>query len=448
MKKTAVALCMSLMLGMFVGCSSGGSAPGGQNAASGGSAKSSGKQVEVEFYYPVQVGGAIAQLVESYASDFAAENPDIKVSPVFSGGYADTLQKLITAIQADNQPQFCILANPTILTLISMDAIIPLDDLINKDGGSEYINDFYPGFMANSVFDGKVWSIPFQRSALLMFYNRDHFREVGLDPEKPPKSWEEMAEYGQKLTKFDQNGNVQRWGLLIPSGGAWDFGPFAIANSANGENLMTDDGRKCLLDTPENVEALQYLKDLGTVYKASPEGVVDMATAPANFIEGKASMIQVSSGNLANINSSADFDWGICLLPYTKRPASIAGGGNLYLMKGSSEEELDATWRFVRWLTEPERQAQWNVDTGYIAARKSAHETETMRKYYEEVPQAKIGFEQLESCYNEMRVYESEKIGNALTDKYDAVMTGSLTVEEALKELQAFADETLAPYNK
>lgn len=405
------------------------------------------EKVSIEFYYPVQVGGKVAELIEGYAREFEALNPNIKVNPVFSGNYKDTLQKLMVSLQGGTPPQFTILANVTILTLLSMDAIMPLDDLIASDGGDAYINDFYPGFMRNSMYDGHIYSIPFQRSTLLMFYNKDHFREAGLDPEKPPRTWEEMAEYAQKLTKFDAAGNADRWGLLVPSSGAWNFQPFCISNSLNGENIMSDDGKKVFFNTPENVEALAYLKNLADT-KASPEGVIDMATTPASFIEGKASMVHVSSGNLANINASVKFDYGIAKLPIAKRDASIAGGGNLYVMKGSSDAQLNAVWKFIRFLTEPERQAQWNVDTGYIATRKSAFETDIMKKYYENIPQAKVAFEQLESCYNELRVFESERVGSALNSAYDAVMTGEKTPEQALADAQAECDKILAPYNK
>ncbi len=405
------------------------------------------EQVSIEFYYPVQVGGKTAELIEGYAREFEELNPGIKVSPVFSGNYSDTLQKLMVSLQGGTPPQFTILSNITILTLLSMDAVVPLDDLIASDGGDAYINDFYPGFMRNCVYEGHIYSIPFQRSTLLMFYNKDQFREVGLDPEKPPRTWEEMAEYAAKLSKFDAAGNAERWGLLIPSSGAWNFQPFCISNSLNGENIMSDDGKQVYFNTPENVEALTYLKNLAEI-KASPEGVIAMATTPASFIEGKASMVQVSSGNLANINASVSFDYGIAKLPFSKRDASIAGGGNLYVMKGSSDAQLAATWKFIRFLTEPERQAQWNVDTGYIATRKSAFETDVMKKYYEDVPQAKVAFEQLESCYNELRVFDSERVGAALTSAYDAVMTGEKTPEQALADAQAECDKILAPYNK
>ena len=450
MRKKRLAALMAALLaasslaacsGQTPGAASAGENTEGQEAAPAGN-------VELEIYYPVGVGGTVSQLIEQLAQEYQEETEGVTISSVFAGSYDDTLQKLITSYQGGNAPQLTILSNNTILTMLSMDMVLPLDDLIAQDGGSEYIDDFFPGFMANCVFDGKIYSIPFQRSTLLMFYNKDHFREVGLDPESPPKTWEELAEYGQKLTKFDENGNAERWGVMIPSSGAWDFGPYVISNSANGENIMSDDGKSVMFDTPENVEALQFLRDLGTVYKASPEGVIEMDTAPANFIEQKTSMVQLSSGNIANIDSSVTFDYGIATLPYSKRPASIAGGGNLYMIKGSTEEEQKAAWKFIRWLTEPERQAQWNVDTGYVAARKSAFETDIMEQYFKVIPQAEVAREQLDSCYNEIRVYESARINDALTRAYDSVMTGAAEPQAALTALQTECDEILAPYNQ
>lgn len=407
-----------------------------------------GEKTSIEFYFPVQLGGSMASLLEGLAAEFESLNPDVSITPIFCGNYSDCLTKLTVALQAGNAPQLVILANPTILTLLSMDAIMPLDDFIAADGGDEFINDFYAGYMANSIFDGHIYSIPFQRSVLTMFYNKNHFREVGLDPEVPPRTMEEMAEYGAKLTKLDANGNAERWGLLVPSSGAWGFQSYCISNAAeDGWNIMSDDGTEVYFDTPENVEMLEYLKSLGGL-GASPEGVISADTAPSSFIEGKASMIQTSSGNLGNINASVDFDYGICLLPIAERGASIAGGGNLYFVKSdkTSDEQYQAAWRFVRFLTEPERQAQWSVDTGYIAARKSALETDILQQYFEDVPQAKVAYEQLETCYNEIRVYEIARVGEILTSAYDAVMTDAKTAAEALADAQAECDPLLAPY--
>lgn len=160
-----------------------------------------------------------------------------------------------------------------------MDAVIPLDDFIAKDGGQEYIDDFIPAFMKNSYYDGKTYSIPFQRSTIIMYYNKDQFKEAGLDPEKPPTNWDELREYAKKLTVTDASGNVSRWGVMIPMDDPFMFYGFCRQNSNDPQSqIMAEDGKSVYFDTPENAEALQYLVDLAQVDKVMPEGSIKWET--------------------------------------------------------------------------------------------------------------------------------------------------------------------------
>ena len=405
--------------------------------------------LEMTFYYPVQVGGAVAQLVEQIANDFNAENPDIHITPVYTGNYDDTVVKLQTAINANTPPDFFLSLATQRFSMTAMDAVIPLDDLIAKDGGTEYINDFLPGFMEDSFVDGKIVSIPFQRSTMVMYYNKEAFKEAGLDPDRPPQNWTELAEYAQKLIKKDNAGNVERWGvgIALNSGSAqWAFTGFCLQNSLNGENLMTDDGKRVLFDTPENVEALQLWVDLQQKYEVMPKGIVQWTDLPGQFIEGKIAMIYHTTGNLTNIANNATFEFGTCFLPAGRQWGAPTGGGNFYISKGISEERQQAAWKFIRFATTPERAAQWNVDTGYVATRKSAFETEIIKSYYERLPQAKVAMEQLEYAKPELTTFEASKIWRILNDNIQAAIMLEATPVQALTNAQAEATEALERY--
>lgn len=446
---------MVLLIAFAVGCSSTSGSNSGSEASGSGTpsknneAVSNGdKEVELTFFYPVGVGGPLAKLIEDQTQEFMKEYPNIKLNPVFSGNSAETMTKTITAIQGGTPPDFAILPNSELYTFLSMNAIAPLDDFIAKDGGSAYIEDFLPALMANSVYDNKIWSIPFQRSTVVAFYNKDHFREAGLDPDSPPKDWNELAEAATKLTKKDSNGNVSQWGIMIPLDDPFAFMGFGMQNSANGENLMTEDGKKALFNTPENVEALQFTVDLSKKYGAMPEGPIKWETAPANFIEGKASIIYTSTGNLANIMKNADFEVGTAFLPQGKRYGSPTGGANLFIFKSSPPEHQEAAWKFIRWITEPARTAQWNIDTGYIATRNSAYELDIMKNYYAEVPQAKVARDQLDYAGSEIRLYDNGSNLKIIKDAIAAALTGTKTPEKALEDAQAQSDKVLEPFNK
>lgn len=433
--KSLFAVVMSMSL--ITGCSSGNSSST-NNATQG--ANSSGK-TELSFYYPVAVGGPLTKIVDGMAEEFNKENPDITVKPVYTGSYQDTTTKVQAAVQGKTPPDVAVMLSTELHTMMDMDAILPLDDFIAKDGGSEYVNDFFPGFLANSQVDGKTYSIPFQRSTIVLYYNKDAFKEVGLDPEKPPTSWDELVQYAAKLKKDG------RYGVEIPSSSFtyWMFQALALQN---GKNLMSEDGKKVFLDTPENVEALQFWVDLSKKHQVMPEGVNEWATVPSDFLEGKTAMMFHTTGNLTNVKKSAKFDFGVAFLPAKKNYGSPTGGGNFYMFKGTDEKKQEAAWKFIRFMTEPKRAAQWSVDTGYVATRKSAYEEETMKQYVKDFPAAAVARDQLEYGHAELSTHNNGKVTKLLNDTLQSVITGQSEPAEALKKAQEEADKMLAPFNK
>ena len=418
-------------------------AAGGEEA--GGAEEASDDALHLTFYYPVNVGGSAAALIEQICADFNAENPDIVVEPVYTGNYDDTVTKIQTAIQGGTPPDVFVSLATQRFTMASTGMAMPLDDLIAADGeeGQAYIDDFLDGFMLDSYVDGQIYSIPFQRSTMVLFYNKDAFEEVGLDPEDPPETWEEVVEYGQKLT----NENRYGVGLALNSGSAqWAFTGFCLQNSANGENLMTEDGKQVLFDTPENVEALQFWLDLQNKYQIMAPGIVQWTDLPTQFLAGEVAMIYHTTGNMANINDNAEFEFGTAFLPGHKRVAAPTGGGNFYISSGISEERVQAAWKFIKFATETERAAQWSLDTGYVASRESCFETDLIKNYYEELPQAKVAYDQIPYSGPELTTYNAAEIWRVLNDNIQAAVVGDATPQEALTAAQEQATEILAEY--
>jgi sn-glycerol 3-phosphate transport system substrate-binding protein len=417
-----------------------------EGGSSSGSAEGSDGVITLQMFYPVQVGGPLTKLIEKIADDFHNVNPNIIVEPIYTGNYDDTVVKIQTAIQGKTPPDLFLSLATQRFSLASSNSVIPLDDLIAMDGGDEYINDFLPGFMEDSFVDGKIWSIPFQRSTQIIYYNKDAFREVGLDPESPPKNWTELLEFSKKLVKKDAAGNVIRWGvgLAQQSGSAqWQFTGFCLENSKNGENLMSDDGKQVFFNTPENIEALQFQIDLQQVHEVMPKGVVQWTELPGAFLEGKYGIIYHTTGNLTNISRNATFEFGTGFMPGNKRYGAPTGGGYFYITNGISRERQEAAWKFIRFATSPERLAQWNVDTGYVAPRISSFETSIMKNYYANLPQAMVAKDQLKYAKPELTTYDSARIWRIFNDNYQAAIIGDLTAKEALDKAQMEATKVL-----
>ncbi|MEP6972407.1 MAG: extracellular solute-binding protein, partial [Betaproteobacteria bacterium] len=266
-------------------------------------------QTEISFFYPVAVGGAIATYIDTLATDFTKENPSIKVTPIYAGSYQDTIVKALTAHKAGTPPVTSVLLSTDMFTLIDEDAIIPIDGFVKTADDKAWLSSFYKAFMLNSQTGGKTWGIPFQRSTIVMYYNKESFKAAGLDPNKPPTTWAEMADYAKKLTVKDSSGKVSQYGIQIPSSGFpyWLFQALAIENDVV---MANDAGNAVKFDDPKVIEALQYWVDLAKS-GVHPPGIVEWGTTPKDFFEKQVAMMWTTTGNLTNVRKNAKFDFGV-----------------------------------------------------------------------------------------------------------------------------------------
>ncbi len=403
--------------------------------------------VDISFYYPVAVGGPITKIIDKFATDFERENPGIKVHPIYSGTYQDSITKALTAVKSNDAPAMSVLLSTDMYTLIDEDAIVPWDPLIKTAEDRAWLQGFYPAFMENSQTGGKTWGIPFQRSTIVLYYNKEMFKDAGLDPNHAPETWKEMAEYAQKLTKRDASGKVTQWGVQIPASG-FPYWLFQGLTTENGVQLMNAAGTETYYDKPAVIEAVQYWVDLTSKYKAHPEGIVEWGTTPKDFFERKVAMMWTTTGNLTNVRSNAKFDFGVAMLPANKRRGSPTGGGNFYLFKQAKPEQQAAAFKFVKWITSPARAAQWGIDTGYVAVRPDAWETPEMKKYVAEFPPAAVARDQLQFAVAELSTHDNQRVTKALNDGLQAALTGSKPAEQAMKDAQREADRLLKSYRK
>ena len=401
--------------------------------------------VEVSFFFPVAVGGPVTKIIDGYAADFEKENPGIKIKPIYSGSYQDSIAKALTAAKGDDPPVTSILLSTDMYTLIDEAAIIPFDTMIKTDADRAWLKSFYPAFMENSQTGGKTWGIPFQRSTIVLYYNKEMFKEAGLDPNRPPASWKEMAEYAQKLTKRDASGKVTQWGVQIPSSGFpyWLFQGLAIENGAI---LMNPAGTQTFYDKPEVVEALQYWVDLVKKYKVHPEGIVEWGTTPKDFFEKKVAMVWTTTGNLTNFRTNAKFDFGVAMLPAGKQRGSPTGGGNFYLFRKSTPAQREAAFKFIQWVTSPQRAAQWGIDTGYVAVRADAWDTPAMKAYVAGFPPALVAKDQLPYAKAELSTHDNQRVTKALNDGLQAALTGTKTPKDAMRDAQREAERLPQEY--
>ena len=399
---------------------------------------------EIEFYFPVAVGGPITKTIDGYAAEFMKQHPSIKVKPVYAGSYVDTLTKAVTATKAGQGPQMALVLAVDAYSLVDDELILPFDTLATSTEDKAWLSGFYPAFMRNGQIDGHTWGVPFQRSTVVMFYNKAIFKEIGVDPEKGPATWEEHMETAAKAVKREGD-RTTRWGVEIPGSG-FTYWLYQAMVAEAGAELANANGTKVNFNDPACVEALQYWLDLTGKAKAHPSGIVEWGTAPRDFLEEKVAMIWHTTGNLTNIKNNAKFPLGVAMLPAHKRRGSPTGGGNFHMFKGANSAQQVACLTFLKWLTSPTKAAQWGIETGYVATRPDAWTTPEMTKYVADFPAAAVARDQLEFAVPELSTHDNQRVTQALDDELQAALTGKKSAQQALDDAQSSGTRILKPF--
>lgn len=406
--------------------------------------------VVIDFYFPSATANDAEGIFQGYADAFQEENPGISINPVFTGSYTDTRNTILTELQGGG-------AGPDVAVMLSIDLysfaeegyIVPAQSFIDgMADGEAYLADFFPALMSNGMdADGNVWSIPFQRSTPILYYNADLLAEAGYD--SPPTNNEELVEIAQALTTEDRDG------LLVPVAGGfpiWMYQSFAIAY---GQNIVSEDPTQVFFNTPEAVAAVEFVRSLGTDLGVGPAGGAAWGDTPTAFLAGQAAMIYHTTGNLTRILRDADFEVGVWYLP--SGPAgedgtgygAPTGGGNLYIFDdgSKSDAEMDAIWKWVTFLASPEIQADWGATTGYIASNASAWETEPLASLAMAYPQYLVARDQLQHVGKEFSSYATITIQGIINGTLQSILTGEAEdAQAAMDAAQAQIDGILAEY--
>ncbi|MCE2593373.1 ABC transporter substrate-binding protein [Motilimonas cestriensis] len=397
---------------------------------------------ELTMYYPVAVGGPLTEVVDGMIEKFEGQHPDISVNAIYAGNYNDARIKALAALKGGEPVQTSVLFSIDMLELKDMGVIRPFDDFVKTPEDKAWLNSFYPALMENGQSEQKTWGVPFQRSTIVMYYNKDAFRAAGLDPEKPPTTWQALRKTAAKLVKKNSAAEVERWGLMIPSTG-YPYWMFGALTKQNGERLMSADGTQVNFNSPGTVEALQFWLDLSNKDQVMPKGTIEWGTLRQNFLEQKTAMMWHSTGNLTAVLKNATFDVGVAQLPGNIEQGSPTGGGNFYLFRNGSEQEQQAAFELIKFMTSPEQSAQWSKTTGYVGVSSAAYDTESLIDYTKKVPQALVARDQLEHATAELATYQAGRVRKMLDDAIQSALIGQQPPKAALDSAQAQAERVL-----
>ena len=401
--------------------------------------------VTIKIAYPVAIDAPITEILDSHARAFEAEHPNVTVVTVYSGGYGDVKTTVQTTIDGGGDaPALAVMLATDLFDLANAEYIEPLTTMLSEMSDSDaYIADFLPAFLENSYYQDEMWSLPFQRSAVVLYYNADLFSKAGLDI---PKDWQSLAETAEALTVRDGD-NVTRWGIEWPSGWPyWLFQPLAMGG---GQNIVGSSDTTVFFDNQGVIDAIEYYISLSAEYGATPAGVqASWGNAVPNFVSGNTAMIVHSSGSLSSVLAQAPFKVGVMGIPGKKRGTSfsVPGGGNIYLLSGLSDAERQAAFDFAVFLTDPAKAADFSINTGYIATRFSAFDQPAMKEYIAANPQAGENRGILSSAGKELSLQNLGQVRSIFHNYLQAAYNGEMSPAAAMRSAQQEADTALADF--
>lgn len=397
MRKRNVILLATAMAAVLTACGSGESAETTSKETSSGAAvstsegeKAGGEAVEIDFW--VGLSGAYLDAINVIVDDYNASQDKVKVNVTYQGSYNDCATKMQAAYLANNGPHIGQFEVSKIAPFANDGCLLDLTPYIEADGYD--LSDFYEGLMGFSYDPqyGTV-SLPFNRSTFILYYNADRFKEVGLDPEAPPTTWEELAEYGMKLTDAANN----KHGFTMPEQGVY----METWIMQEGGQILNDEMTDIAYNNEIGLDVIEYLRSGVRDGWYLPSGGKEFNSneqARQNFINGTTAMIYSSSGDITTLKKSCDFEVRTAVLPGKKTEAGATGGANIAIFNNHPEEELQASWDFVKYLCSPEATVKFAQSTGYLPLRKSVLQSDEWNKFVEENPDFAVPLKMLEKC--------------------------------------------------
>ncbi len=345
----------------------------------------------ISFWHAMSGSGQTA--LDSLVADFNASQDDYEVKAEFQGSYEESLTKLRSVGGTADAPAITQVFEVGTKYMIESGFIEPMQKFIDEDNYD--LSQLEENILNYYSLDGELYSMPFNSSTPVMLYNKDAFKEAGLDPENPPKTFQEIIDAAAKLKTDEMKGfSMLTYGWFFEQLVATQGGLYV-----NEENGRAGDATEAVFNGEEGRRVFEFLN---TMNKAGTFGNfgTNWDDIRAAFQSGKVAMYMDSSAGVRGIIDNAPFEVGAAYIPYADevdRKGVVIGGASLWMSKGIAEIEQKAAWEFMKYLTTPEVQAKWHLDTGYFAINPSAYEEDIVKKAWEEMPQLKVTVEQLQS---------------------------------------------------
>jgi len=404
-------------------------------------------KTEIVFWHGMMASSTPA--LNDLIKKFEEEHPNIKIiAQTIPNGDAG-IQKLMTALQSETAPDISWIYSDYMEDLVKSNAIYPMKQFIEGENGitKEELDDIYPSLITYASWRKTLYSMPMEATNLALLYNKDLFKAAGLDPEKPPTTWDELYSYAKKLT-LDKNkdGKFEQVGFFVPvfpaSGSrngwmVWQFRPFIW--QAGGE-FIEENQSKVTYDNEAGINALTLWQKLFKEQNLNTfTSDFDMA-----FVSRQLGMAMDGPWSLPRYKDlMKNINWSFAPLPAgPAKRATIVGGEYLAIFKQSKHP--NEAWEFVKWIISPKAQAQWAMTSGYLPIRRAVSKLPEFQKYLQENPNIKVFVDQMEYGQAERSIdYGAMQITRHIGEAIEGVTLGNKDPKTALTESAAKSNKLL-----
>jgi sn-glycerol 3-phosphate transport system substrate-binding protein len=386
------------------------------------------------------MSGELGRQVEKLAADFNASQSDYKVVPSYKGNYTETVTAAIFAFRSRSQPAIVQVNEIGTATMMAAKgAIYPVFELMRDEQ-----EPFTPGAYLPAVtgyyadVSGNLLSFPFNSSTPILYYNKTMFRDAGLDPEAPPKTWPELGIAAKKLRDYGAAcGFTTSWPSWVNIENFSAFHNLPLATRANGFGGLD---AALVFNNPTVVRHIAQLAEWQATKVFDYSGRAQ--SAEPRFQKGECGIFIGSSGTRADIKANSKFDVGYGMMPYWPDVAgapqnTIIGGATLWVLRDRPRDEYKGVAKFFSFLSKPEVQAAWHQNTGYLPITRAAFDLTRTQGFYDRNPGASIAIEQMTlkpptENSRGLRLGSFTLIRDAIDDELEQAFSAKKTAQAAM----------------
>ncbi len=378
---------------------------------------------EISFWYPYGEGSWTGKYIAEKIGSFNSENSNIKIKGQSFESYTAILESLQRSAASKTLPGVATIAYGMDRYIIGSGLAHPIDDYLGSEKEA-YLSDFYPSLLKVTAEGGKVYGVPLALSVPVVFYHEDLFTQAGLDPQKPPQTWEEFLQTAETI-----HDKLNIPGATFALDDPWTF---EVAVRSNGGSLIDEDGKTATLDAEVPVKVLEDWAN------AAQKGVflysADFNQILQTFGNKGVAMFAVSSYGTVYYHDTLptvhEMRW-----PAGKGKSiqSPAGGNSLYIF-GNNDAERQAAARWIQYLSQPEAIADWAVNSGYLPTRKSA--LDKMSSFIDGFDNYKVAVSEIDTVVTPLEYpgNQTPKISANILKTIEAAMLGSGKPAELLSQ--------------